>query len=210
MPFRPGHALVRPHGCASTGLDFSPVAVDRARHLSRETGLDATFVEADSQHLPKDLEGRFDLVFASYGVLCWIADVDAWMRSAHAALRAGGHLVLVDLHPVSQMIGEVDPVVFDFPYLGAAPMRFEASGSYANPDADTTANASVEYAHGLGEVVTAAADAGLRIDALTEWLEESFDPPGSILTADDDGRYRLGLGGEHALPLTFSLRATKS
>jgi len=52
-------------GARATGLDFSPVAVELARGLATETGLDATFVEADSQHLPNDLESRFDLVFAS-------------------------------------------------------------------------------------------------------------------------------------------------
>lgn len=197
-------------GARSTGLDFSAVAVERARGLAAQAGLDAAFVEADSQHLPSDLEGRFDLVFASYGVLCWIADVDAWMRSASAALRGGGRLVLIDLHPASQMVGGIDPLEFDFPYLGAEPQRFDASGSYAAPDADTTANTSVEYAHGLGEIVMAAIGAGLRIDALTEWLDEAFDPRGGVLTVEDDGRYRLRLGGGHPLPLTFSLRATKT
>jgi SAM-dependent methyltransferase len=197
-------------GARVTGLDFSPVAIDRARGLAREARLDATFVEADSQLLPAELEGGFDLVFASYGVLCWIADVDAWMRSAHRALRPGGRLVLIDLHPASQMVGAVDPLEFDFPYLGAAPMPFEASGSYAAPDADTAANASIEYAHGLGEIVTAAVTSGLRVDALTEWLDETFDPRGGILAADDDGRFRLRLDGGFPLPLTFALRATKA
>ncbi|HET6713944.1 MAG TPA: class I SAM-dependent methyltransferase [Actinomycetota bacterium] len=197
-------------GARATGLDFSPVAVERARGLAAEAGIDAAFVEADSQHLPSDVEGGFDLVFASYGVLCWIADVDAWMRSASAALRSGGHLVLIDLHPASQMVGGIDPLEFDFPYLGAEPQRFEASGSYAAPDAEPAANVSVEYAHGLGEIVTAAVGAGFRIDALTEWLDETFDPRGGILTAENDGRFRLRLGGGHPLPLTFSLRATKT
>jgi SAM-dependent methyltransferase len=196
-------------GARATGLDFSPVAIERARGLAAQADLDATFIEADSQQLPSELEGRFDLVFASYGVLCWIADVDAWMRSAHTALRSGGRLVLIDLHPASLMVGEVDPLELDFPYLGAAPTRFEAAGSYAAPDADTSANTSVEYAHGLGEIVTAAIASGLRIEALTEWLDESFDPRGGILSADDDGLYRLRPGGGFPLPLTFSLRATK-
>ena len=118
--------------------------------------------------------------------------------------------MLIDLHPASQMVGGIDPLELDFPYLGSEPQRFEASGSYAAPDADTTANASIEYAHGLGEIVTAAVGAGLRIDTLTEWLDEAFDPRGGILAVEDDGRFRLRLGGGQPLPLTFSLRATKS
>lgn len=195
-------------GAHVTGLDFSPVAVERARRLAARTGLDAVFVEADAQRLPSELEGRFDLVFASYGVLGWIGDVNAWMRSASAAMRSGGRLVLIDLHPLLMMVGTAEPLTVDFPYLGAEPMRFDEAGSYAVPDAATTANTSIEYAHGLGEIVTAAIDTGLRLDALTEWVDEAFDARGGLLTREDDGRYRLRLGGQ-PLPLTFSLRASR-
>jgi predicted TPR repeat methyltransferase len=58
--------------------------------LARTSGLDATFVRGDARELPQELRNRFDLVFASYGALIWIGDLDAWMRSARAALRAGG------------------------------------------------------------------------------------------------------------------------
>jgi hypothetical protein len=106
------------------------------------------------------------------------------------------------------MVGTAEPLTVDFPYLGAEPMRFDEAGSYAVPDAATTANTSIEYAHGLGEIVTAAIDAGLRLDALTEWVDEAFDARGGLLTREDDGRYRLRLGGQ-PLPLTFSLRASR-
>jgi hypothetical protein len=76
------------------------------------------------------------------------------------------------------MIQGVDPLVLDFPYLGARPLRFEASGSYAAPEATTTANVSIEYAHGIGEITTAATAEDLHADALTEWLDESFDARG--------------------------------
>ena len=35
----------------------------------------------------------------------------AWMRSAAAALRGGGKLLLVDIHPLYTMIGTLDPLV---------------------------------------------------------------------------------------------------
>lgn len=56
--------------------------------------------------------------------------------------------------------------------------------------------------------MTAAIDTGLRLDALTEWVDEAFDARGGLLTREDDGRYRLRLGGQ-PLPLTFSLRASR-
>lgn len=195
-------------GARTTGLDFSPVAVARARELALRAGLGSTFVEGDAQALPAELAGRFDLVFASYGVLCWIADIDAWMSSAAGALRSGGKLVLIDIHPLFLAFEQRDPPVLDMPYLGAEPMRFDTPGSYADLDAATSANETVSFAHGLGEIVTSAVTAGFQVDELMEWLDDDGDPRGDVLTADPDGRYRLHVGGQD-LPVVFGLRATK-
>lgn len=195
-------------GAMTTGLDFSPVAIARGRELAATAGLTSTFVEGDSQSLPAELAGRFDVVFSSYGVLCWIADVDAWMSSAARAVRSGGRLVLIDIHPLLLAFEQVDPPVLDMPYLGAEAMRFDAPGSYANVNAVTSANETVSFAHGLGEIVTAAVDAGFRVDEVVEWLDDDGDPRGGLLTAGPDGRYRLHVGGQD-LPVVFGLRATK-
>lgn len=89
-------------GARVTGVDFSPVAITRARALAERAGLVADFVVADTQRLPDSLAAGFDVVVATYGVLSWIADVNAWMRGAARALRPGGRLVLVDIHPAFQ------------------------------------------------------------------------------------------------------------
>ncbi len=46
------------------------------------------------------------------------------------------------------------------------------------------------------------------MDALTEWMDDAFDPRGGVLAKDADGRYRLPVGGQD-LPVLFGLRATK-
>ncbi len=83
-------------GAEVTGVDFSPTAIALARELSREVGLEANFIEANIYDLPTVLEGQFDIVFASYGVLCWLPDLLAWARVAAHFLKAGGafHLIL--------------------------------------------------------------------------------------------------------------------
>jgi SAM-dependent methyltransferase len=196
-------------GAQVTGLDFSPVAVARARGLAERAGLDAAFVCADAQQLPDELAGRFDVVFASYGALCWIADLGAWFRSAATALTTGGRLVVVELHPAALMCESLEPLDLSYPYLGGEPQPWEGPGSYADEKAAVTATATVSYPYGVGEVVTAAAAAGLRVDALTEWLDEEFDPFGGLLAVTDAGRYEVRVGGGR-LPVTFGLRATKS
>lgn len=195
-------------GARVTGVDFSPAAIAKARDLARRSGVDAEFVEADSTALPVELHNRFDLAFATIGVICWIGDMDAWMRSIAAVLRPGGRLLLADIHPVCQMFESAEPLVVDFPYANDGGRAFDQDGSYADRTAKLAATESVQYGHSLGELVNAAVSAGLRVDRLEEHLDLDHDPRGDVLTREDDGRYRLRLGPE-ALPVAFTLIARR-
>ena len=57
-------------GATVTGADFSPKAIDLATHLAADLGLDARFVESNVYDLPERLDGSFDVVYTSRGVLC--------------------------------------------------------------------------------------------------------------------------------------------
>jgi hypothetical protein len=73
---------------------------------------------------------------------------------------------------------------------------------------EVAATASVEYGHSLGERVTAAPAAGLRVDALREHMDAARDPRGDVLTREADGRYRARLDGE-PIPVLFTLIASR-
>jgi SAM-dependent methyltransferase len=197
-------------GAASvTGVDFSAVAIQKATDMAATTGLGdrATFVTSDILDVPSDLHGRFDVAFASIGVICWIEDIDGWMRTAYTVLRPGGRLVLRELHPLWNMTETCDPLRLDFPYVNTGPKRFSATGSYAAPDAQTRHNDTVEWAHSVGEVVTAAVDSGLEIEVLKEYVEVASDGSGE-LTRDPDGLFRWRYD-DQLLPIEFGLRARK-
>lgn len=197
-------------GAHVTGVDFSENAIGRAREIALAAGLTATFVVANAQRLPAELCGQFDIAFASYGVFYWIEDLDAWMRSAAAALRPGGSLIIVESHPLVQMFSSADPVVADFPYAGAEPCRRPVTSTYSGHDLAAADSETIGFAHGIGELVTSVVRAGLSVESLREYMDR--DKPshrrGNPLTRDSAGRYRLIIGGE-ALPVTYSLRATK-
>jgi SAM-dependent methyltransferase len=199
--------LLARRGARVTAVDFSPIALDAVAELAQRCGVEVERVEADTQVLPPSLHGRFDVAYATIGVICWIADLAAWMRNAAATLRPGGRLVLVELHPMLQMIGRREPLLVDFPYAFDGPYRFDEDGSYADASANLEATEQIVYAHSLGEVVTVALEAGLRVDRLEEHTEAEFEPRG-ILVREDDGRYRLRLGGQ-PIPVLFTLVATR-
>jgi SAM-dependent methyltransferase len=183
-------------GARVTGVDVSRTALDRARELARRAAVTADFAEADASALPPALHGRFDLAFAAPGALSWIDDLPAWIRSAAAALRPGGRLLVVDVHPVCRMFAAADPPVLRFPYADDGGRSDEATQT-------------VRYAHGLGELVTSAVHAGLRVEHLDEHLEAAADPHDGVLARGDDGRYRLRLDGE-LLPVAFTFIARRA
>lgn len=205
-------------GARVTSFDFSPTALMRLRELAGMCDVEVTTVVADSQELDSPAHakshGRFDLVYATIGVISWIADLEAWMRGAVALLRPGGRLVLVELHPLLCMPETIEPLVLDFPYANDGVRHYEGTGSYANPDADLAWRID-QYGWSLGETVNAAISAGLSIVRLDEHTASPFDPRGSLLTREEDGLFRLrvgvGLGGGpgEPLPILFTLIAEK-
>src|SRR5262247_2913851 len=89
------------HGAAVTGVDFSTEAIAAARALAARMGVPATFVHSNIYELPSKLDGRFDVVFTSHGVLGWLPDLDRWAQVVAHFLSAGGIFYVVDAHPVA-------------------------------------------------------------------------------------------------------------
>jgi 2-polyprenyl-3-methyl-5-hydroxy-6-metoxy-1,4-benzoquinol methylase len=179
-------------GATVTAVDFSRTALERLETLAEECGVTVATCEADATALPEVLSERFDYVYASIGVLCWIADIDAWMAGIARSLRDGGALVLVEIHPLATMVESLDPLVVDFPYAFDGPRVYSGTGTYANRDANI-AWTTVQYGHSIGEVVSAAARQGLRCEHLIEHTSGSFNT-GQFEGPEDDDRYRLRLG----------------
>jgi SAM-dependent methyltransferase len=200
-------------GARVTGADFSAPAIEAARALSREAGLDARFVHSDVYELPDRLEGDFDIVYTSRGVIGWLPDLERWAEVAAHFVRPGGFFYITEGHPVMWAFDDDEGVTdlrLRYPYWARQePLRFRVQGSYADRAAKVEQEYEYSWPHGLGEVVTAVARAGLRIEFLHEF--PFVDWPVPFLERHEDGTWRLPAGryGEGELPLFFSLRATK-
>ncbi len=88
-----------PAGAIVTGVDFSPKAIALARSLATEAGIEARFVESNIYDLPEALSGRFDVVFCSDGVLCWLPDLKRWGEIVASYLEPGGTFYIAEAHP---------------------------------------------------------------------------------------------------------------
>lgn len=200
-------------GAHVTGADISPTALEMARSLADELGFpEARFVESNLYDLPAALDGEFDIVYTSRGVLGWLPDIRGWASVVAHFVRPGGIFFITEAHPVMNVFENegVAPgeLRLAYPYWEhETPLTFAVKGSYADPEADAGQQTEYSWDHGLGEIVTALIEAGLVIERLVEhpFLEWKVD----YLVEDGMGRWVLPPDAAGELPLTFSLVARK-
>jgi SAM-dependent methyltransferase len=120
-------------GATVVGVDLSGEAVRSARELSERTGIQACFECADVYDWLAEAERRsrrFDAVYSSYGVVCWLSDLKAWAAGIAAVLEPGGRFVLVEFHPAAEVFDAEWKPVRSYP-SGGEPLRLDESvGDY--------------------------------------------------------------------------------
>ncbi len=173
-------------GAVVTGVDISDEAIAFAQKLSQESGIPATFHRADVYDwLEETSQGnqRFDIVFCSYGAVCWLSNIKIWAQGIASVLKPNGRFVIVEFHPIT--------LIFDwdwthkFPYFSEGkPLTWQDGiGDYvANSDQGLTPwgyetgienfrnpYRTHEFTWGIGEVVSALLEAGLILEVLKEY-----------------------------------------
>lgn len=194
-------------GARVTGLDFSVPAIEQARRLADEVGVDAEFVVANVYDAVAALERRqFDIVYVGIGSLCWLPDVAAWAAVVAALLRPGGRLYLADGHPFTATLADEDLTVANS-YFSPVPQVWDEPGTYADLGAATRHNRSYEWVHPLGEIVNALLENGLRLEFLHE-RDYGLFRRWPFLERHDDGTYRMP-AGMPSVPMMYSLMASR-
>jgi SAM-dependent methyltransferase len=198
-------------GAIVTGIDFSAPAIETARSIAAECAIEARFLQTNVYDLPKILDGQFDIVFTSYGVLPWLHDVPAWARIAASYLKPGGVFYIVEGHPLLNALSDA-ATVEDFRLDGSyferrEPDRWDDDNDYADPDYRIKDHVTFEWSHSLAEIVTSLVQAELQVEFLHEHPFLAWARLRSM-TRGDDGYFRLP-GDDARFPLMFSLRARK-
>jgi 2-polyprenyl-3-methyl-5-hydroxy-6-metoxy-1,4-benzoquinol methylase len=197
-------------GAVVTGLDFSSAAVEAARGLARETGLQADFVEGTVDEAPRLTPGPFDLVFTTWGVLCWLPDIRNWARVVASVLAAGGELYCADAHPGFSMLEEVAGRLvptYDFQTPADRPLEFKDATTYTGDPTILTHQSMREWIHPLSAILGALIDAGLTITMFREHENLPWQAV-PMLVPTPEQRWRLP-DGHPRVPLSFSVRARK-
>jgi SAM-dependent methyltransferase len=192
-------------GARVTGVDLVPENVTYARRLAQEYGVeDARFMEGNVLELMDWHRERYDVVYTTEGVLCWLPDLGLWARNVRHLLKDDGFLYLLDGHPFFMAWDEerLPELVVKYPYFAKTPDKADTIGGYAAEPKQAT---NYAWMYTVGEIITALSAAGLHV----EWFHE-FDWLYYKLSAekqrqDAQGRWQFPeLAGQ--LPFTFRSR----
>jgi SAM-dependent methyltransferase len=202
-------------GAEVVGLDFSGPAIEAARALAEELGLAARvrFVQADLYEALAAIPaaGSFDMVFVTWGAICWLPDIKGWAEIVARMLRPGGSLYLAEAHPTAYVFDDATRSAdgmpgFFAPYYSQQPVAYTDPIDYIDAEARFVNATTYTWIHPLGDIITGLIASGMSLN----WLHEHDAVPWAmfrILVKDTSGLYRWP--EKPWLPLAFSLTATR-
>ncbi len=201
-------------GAIVTGVDFSDKAIIKARELSNELGIQATFNQSNVYDIPKVINDKFDIVFTSYGTIYWLDDLEGWAKVINYCLKPGGFFYFIDGHPFSGLIDEKISDKFKISYhyfTNGKPFIWQEDGDYTDEDPNnpTILENKLQYgwSHSISEILNSLIGVGLKLEFLHEF------PFGFFGFHPDLKRCKDGLWRFQTLkpevPLTLSIKAIK-
>ena len=114
-------------GAKVTGVDFAPENIHYARKLAADFGIhDAMFIESNVLEIMEKHEDKYDIVYTTEGVLCWLPDLALWARNVRYLLKDDGFLYLLDGHPFFMAWDEekLPALVVKYPNLLRRTMKY--------------------------------------------------------------------------------------
>ncbi|CDG23089.1 conserved protein of unknown function [Xenorhabdus poinarii G6] len=183
----------------AVGIDQSAAFLAQARQLAENSPHQPRFVEANAYDLPAELNGQFDLLLITIGVLNWMPDIERFFASVSGLLKPAGHLVIYETHPFLEMLEPESERPFELrndyftakPYVSREAIIYEGCGS-------DTGVASYWYVHELGSILGGLLSAGLRLSHFKEYRHSNREE-----------LYDLYESGPLTLPMCYTLVSVK-
>lgn len=186
-------------GALCTGVDISPVAIHKARELAAQTGLGADFVCSDVYGFKRGHSAPFEIVFTSYGTICWLPDLTRWAEVVATNLAAGGRFYMVEFHPIYDLLA-------GYSYFTRQEPDVADEGTYTENGPDVVTRLAT-WAHPISRVINALVGVGIRVERVNEF---PFSPYNCFAGMEErePGRFYLSHKGND-VPIVYSLLGHK-
>jgi len=186
-------------GAKVTGVDLSAEAIMQARSLAQKINIEANFIEQDVYLFGETNSQEFDIVFTSYGALCWLPDLNLWAQTVAKALKNGGQLCLVEFHGFNDLLS-------GYSYFPSSQPDIEDEGTYTEncPGEKST---MVTWPHSLSEIMTALINAGIRIESFNEYPYSPYECFEGLEQVQGKG-YQMLFKGQQ-VPLVYAIKGRK-
>ena len=191
-------------GAQVTGVDLSDAAIEQAKKLSEDAGVEARFICCNAFDLREHLDEQFDIVFTTYGVLGWLPDLERWAEIVAHCLKPGGFLYLAEFHPIVWMFDESFKEI-KYHYHNEEVIATETQGTYTDREANIS-NEEYGWNHSLSEVINCLIEQGLNISFLNEYNYSPYNCFNNTVQGSD-GYWRIK-GMENKIPMVYSLKAS--
>ena len=212
-------------GARVTGVDISDEAIDFARALSGDSGIEANFVRADVYdwlEAARTRGDRFDVAFASYGAVPWLPDLAAWASGIFEILEPGGRLAQIEFHPGAFVFDEqwkpryphgTGPMPQEWKegvgdYVGQSGAALAPSGFLAGEEPFANPHPCFEFCWSTSQVIQAIVDAGFRLTRFVEYPYANGFRQGEGMRELDGGRFEPPEGFP-AIPLMYGVAAVR-
>lgn len=196
-------------GADVVGVDFSEAAIREARDLAEKAGLSkqCRFVCSDVLELEQHLDGAFDIVFTSYGVITWLADLKKWARTIARFLKPDGRFFMAEIHPFSYVFHDERPGEIAYDYFSTEQgVVLPVSPDYADSSFVPT-QPETYWPWTFADIFGSLREAGLTIEDFREFPFTCYQQF-PYLIRQANGQY-VQPEGKPRIPLLFSLSATK-
>lgn len=161
-------------GADVTVVDFSEGNKRYALDLAKACGVEIKYILSDVLNMPAEIiKGDYDIVFAEMGILHYFSDLNPFIKVMSDLLKEGGKAVIRDFHPVSTKLITSRGTT-------AKVRKHKVTGDYFDTSLEEKEVAYSKYLDegevekvylrkwNLGEIITAVASNGLKIESLTE------------------------------------------
>lgn len=192
-------------GAIATGVDLSDESIKLAKKLSHQINTPATFICSDVYDLPNVLDKKFDIIFMSYGVLCWLSNIKKWAKIIDHFLNKGGTFYIAEVHPFTNILSHDFKIFYN--YFDKGPFIDDSEGTYTDWNSKVK-GFTYEWSYTISDVINALTTEGLKIEYMKEYPFTMYDQFPGLMQKNEKGQY-VFKDKKIQIPLLFSLKANK-